>query len=89
MQIKLILTGKTENIFLKNEISEYFVDIHNVIDDNTFIIENCLPDEESKLGNILIFSNSNISFTFSLYEINWNFNKSLQNAKFTTLGSLH
>jgi hypothetical protein len=69
----------------KNEISEYFVEIQNVIDDNTFTIENCLPDEEAKLGNILIYSNSNISFTFSLYEINWNFNKSLQNAKFTPL----
>jgi hypothetical protein len=73
----------------KNEIAEYFVEVQEVIDNNTFTIENCLPDEEAKLGNILIFSNSNISFTFSLYEINWNFNKSLQNAKFTPLGSVH
>lgn len=76
------------HIYHAREIDSYEVLVDTVIDDNTFMVDNVF---ETLSEHMVILRHSiNCSFTFKLYEINWNLltKKNLQNAQLIRLSQL-
>lgn len=76
------------HIYRAREIDSYEVQVETIIDDNTFMVDNVF---ETLSEHMVILRHSiNCSFTFKLYEINWNLltKKNLQNAQLIRLSQL-
>jgi hypothetical protein len=76
------------HIYGENEINSYEVEVENVVDDTTFIVDNVF--EELSEHMVVLRHTINCSFKFKLYEINWNLltKRNIQNAQLIKLSQL-